>query len=553
MTTPPLKTHLVIRSVTPTSWAWLAAAQLVALGSVMPTSLLGVLSFWGLFWIFNIAALAADKFLFSFLNPESKALSLGLTAPSITAMNTEASLQLLSQIVEYPRRRAWYFSVLLIVSGGLAAALTSLYWGETQFPPAFLWSALSIVLLSSISIFQICQAETHLSATQLISEIHQISSWEKAFERFEYPERSPTNYWPAPWDFIVYCAAALLFLVASANNSSQVQLESRIWSFTLNVAGIVAFRLRTLYLLDRLFVISLQRFIEAISSPERLKSSAGLALHSTPVMGRLDKAFNNLFGRLKQTERELAHWVYQEVDKSRFRMLGEISGLVAHDLMGPLHVVRFCVEELQEDPKKAMDPQFMAHLSSNITRPIELLDSLRARLKNPSIETSTWTPFLDAHNHVTKLLGTQFHSKGFSRIQFHLDPRLDQIRVRIPRMDLTQILDNLYRNCVDNLLQNQIASPEIRISLTDKAAPADDKTTTILISDNGTGLTRSRFQNLTQYSFLSHSRDHGKSLGLKLTCRLVELNGGELNVVTTSKSEGTVFELKMILQEAKRS
>jgi nitrogen fixation/metabolism regulation signal transduction histidine kinase len=181
-------------------------------------------------------------------------------------------------------------------------------------------------------------------------------------------------------------------------------------------------------------------------------------------------------------------------------------------------------------------------LLANSNRALELINALRARLKNP--ETGkTQTSIFDAHFHVIKFLEAQFQPDRFKRIQFKIDHRLENQRFELQRVDLIHILENLYRNSTLNLLENEVSEPFIWIREEQK----DSEFTTLLISDNGSGLTSDRFEKLTAFRFAQQKTTliH-EGLGLRLTRRLVELNHGALSVIDSKKDlPGTTFRLKL--------
>lgn len=252
---------------------------------------------------------------------------------------------------------------------------------------------------------------------------------------------------------------------------------------------------------------------------------------------------HRFWGRGFKFERERAVRALNEADRSMYQMLGEVSALIVHDISGPLHVVKFCVDQLKENPGKIYDSKYIQHLSENVTRATELIDSLRARLKNP--EGTKGCTLAEAHSHVMKFLRTQFEE--LEKIRFSMDPGLETLVLRISRVDLIHLLDNLYRNSVSNLLKHRVPNPEIYVGIEKTYDHQGKNYVDILIRDNGTGLSRDRFEQLTSFQFVrADGHFSHESLGLKLIRRLVESNQGELGVVENpSQRPGTAFRLKL--------
>jgi signal transduction histidine kinase len=265
-------------------------------------------------------------------------------------------------------------------------------------------------------------------------------------------------------------------------------------------------------------------------------------LHSDRQLAHFEKIVNGLVERLRSYKHELSRWVFFQTEESRYRALGELSALIVHDLSAPLHVIHFCTEQAKEDPEILRNPRYIDQLTVNGTRSLELINSLKAYLKDGKFKSSGIT-YAEAHRQVIRLLETQFHSSGFAKIVFDTAPEAVSIRVDIPKADLIHVLMNLYSNSVLNLLQNGVEAPAIRVKL----FKSDANDVTYLIEDNGTGLSEERFEELTAFSFLPGSDGYSRDgLGLRLVRRLVERNRGSLRAVGPPPSEqGSRFHLTL--------
>jgi len=233
--------------------------------------------------------------------------------------------------------------------------------------------------------------------------------------------------------------------------------------------------------------------------------------------------------------------VSQQAEKSRFRTLGEISTLIAHDLSSPLHVIRFCVDELKTDPRKIEKADYLNQLTQNVESCENLINSLRARFKN-KVEEKSNASFMEVHAYVVPLLKTQFHTEQFQSISFEVDPVLNSFSFDLPQIDLVHILDNLYRNSVENLLGNSVSQPKISV----KCHSVSEGSVQIAITDNGTGLSKEKFEQLTEFQFMKSSSDV-QGLGLRLTRRMIELNGGSLEISAplNPEAKGTTYILTL--------
>ena len=264
--------------------------------------------------------------------------------------------------------------------------------------------------------------------------------------------------------------------------------------------------------------------------------------HSSPLLARFARVFNQLVIRLKTNERELSHWVYHEVEQSRFQVLGEMSALVTHDLANPIHVIDYCARKFQEDPNQIFDKFKRDQLAVSASRSRELIESLKAYLKDTSDRREA-CDFLDCHQHVLRLIEMQFSSLDFARVRVELVGDATGIQIALPRSYLVHILLNIYGNSFQNLIGEGVAEPRLVVEL---QGPTDGLFL-IMVSDNGTSLSRNDFERMTAFSFQTTHEMRGRSgLGLRLIRRLIEQNGGQLRLVEPPRlGRGSSFVLEL--------
>lgn len=271
------------------------------------------------------------------------------------------------------------------------------------------------------------------------------------------------------------------------------------------------------------------------------KSYPVIAINASPLLARFTMTFNELVKRIANSEKQLRQLVFREAEKSRYQALGEISALVAHDLSGPLHVSQYCLDEVERLAPDESLQKYMNQMRLNLSMAIELVTSLRTRLKNEHPKSDS-TQFEGIHQHTLRLLKTQFGAHVVEKIKIDLDPRLLGISLVIPPIDLMQILDNLYRNSIRNFIENNNEQPLIRIELEEN----NGDHAVLTISDNGTGLTPEKFDEFTDSDAIRPEMSQ-QSLGLRLIRRLIEQQGGQLNLAPSSPSipSGTRFRLTL--------
>ena len=116
------------------------------------------------------------------------------------------------------------------------------------------------------------------------------------------------------------------------------------------------------------------------------------------------------------------------------------------------------------------------------------------------------------------------------------------LMIALPQSDLIQIVMNLGSNAL-RAMQGQS-----KIQFTVGVSSRDEKFVTLLLTDNGSGLTQERFDELTASSnFRGEASKAREGLGLRLVCRMVEHAGGSVTVGENPDASGTIMYVKLPL------
>lgn len=503
-----------------------------------------VLEFIFMFLVDGIVIFINQKIegkIFQKLYPDTRSYFDGLDLNSLKTKSLETHINLFQSFSVFPKRRALYCALWAYVKLIPAMVIMVFLW-EHQISN---WQQFALVFgLCSINIVYFYGAifiESHIFLSDLIKKIHAELNWEQVFKKAKVSNLTS--------EFEVQEGLTLLAMVLFMLAVQWAIITSEKFSgLNLNamvaLAGAVALTLFAhLWHLGRQFFLGgIKDLFKAMDDIDYKTPHIILPLHTTPLLARFEKSFNLLVERLKASEQEIASWVFQVVEKSRYHALGEMSALIAHDMTSSLHVIHFCVNELKSNPDQIRDPNYVLHLSTNVSRVLDLIDSLRARLKNSNVE-SLQTNFIDAHQHVLRILSTQYTANQFQSIEFNLDSNLRDLKLKLSRVDLIHILENLYRNSIENFLSHSVPNPKVSVQFSE---PMLSNEIQFLISDNGTGLNESQFEELTAPVFTKTSSLQFAGLGLKLIRRLTEINGGTLSILPNEPDQqGTTFLLRL--------
>lgn len=532
--------------ISPFSWIVLNAAFTSMFVIVFSPTWLELLVALSLDFVALQMARRVDKWLFIRIYPDSVPYFLETEFPEMKSANLNERLSIFHSMIRYPARRAFYSVVLSYLKGIPAYCVVIFYWKHDVSNLLQFLKLVGLIHIVYAYFYGAIFIENHGLISEKIKSFHALYDWTAVFQHAEVPfyksefEIQEVVSFIAIWIFILLLQVILLF---TDNTQKHPWLFVQWTVVTLASFGLFS---RLWYLNRKYLQGGLQSLFYKLEQFEPEKFQETLPLHSSPLIARFEKTFNTLILRLRSYKQELARWTFIRAEESRFRALGEISSLIVHDLSSPLHVIQFCATELKSNPERIRDPRYIKQLVLNGERALELVSSLRAYLKNP-VSESLSTPYRNAHEHVVRLLDTQFRATQSEQVEFHVDPNMWDIRFRLSSADLIHLLFNFFKNSIENYLERFPSTPRIDISLESKT----DAEVTFSVRDFGTGLSPERFEELTGLNFTpTNTKQSREGLGLRLVRRLVERNEGSIRVATLEPgSQGTCFLITLKIGE----
>jgi signal transduction histidine kinase len=258
-------------------------------------------------------------------------------------------------------------------------------------------------------------------------------------------------------------------------------------------------------------------------------------------------------------EREARWNLDQDIELHRMSSVGHMAGLIMHDLIDQVTTLKIATDSIAKPAHKGFDADDAddgydgydgrAEMNANLkslkiaTAHMEdLLHSLRAKMRGDPAMAATRSDLVNCVGYAITLLRA---SEGFlvvSKWSFKLDPGLRDVKIAMPQMDLVQVMTNLGSNAIRAM--RDLDAGEISLELSDR----DGRFVTVAMSDNGRGLSKSRFEQLTAVARLGDdSAQIREGLGLRLVCRMVERAGGRVSVDVKSGPRSTRIYVKLPL------
>ena len=467
---------------------------------------------------------------------------------NISLLPHEEKKSILRALYAHPMRFArwcYWISFPKIIPGTL---LVVFYFSYSHSKLTQFLLYLGICICSFLYFRAIIYLESHRVISKILETLHARPEWhailalENRAEPFKKQARSELLMIFSPPVLIVTFQSFLIY----NHFASSKYLLMLLVSIT-GVAGFVLFSW-ILYLWYGLVVGGYQKLHAEVTRGVGSQHLAqiGLADSSHHLLWDSVRAFNMLFKRISRNEREMAALVLTEAEKARFTNLGAFAGALAHDLGSPIHSIYNISQSLVDNSSLRSEPRYYDYLLRNARRCQELVNSMQCSLRRNNVDLDSFS-FGEVHDSILSVLKAQYGESRLAAVEFLMDPELRRMQLMLPRPETTQILDNLYRNYLDDMLSGGRVSGRMTLNLVEDGVSRD--ACEVEIADDGSGLTPERFEQLTAFGYNSVQsllEPGAEGLGLRLTRRLVELMEGDLRVLPhDGLSSGTVYRLRL--------
>lgn len=218
---------------------------------------------------------------------------------------------------------------------------------------------------------------------------------------------------------------------------------------------------------------------------------------------------------------------------SKANNMGAMLGAIAHEVNQPLTAMRLNTELLLNKPEYSTQysKEILESILRDNVRASDLVKNLRQFFssKNSQFEFIALNSIIDD---VQKMLASEFK---LHEINFFVDLQ-KQIYIQGDKNQLQMVILNLLTNAID-AVKDISSEKKIRIQ-----AYQTDKTSQILIEDNGSGI--SDQQHVRLFSIFETNKDGGMGIGLWLSKIIIENHLGTLDLAHTGP-KGSCFRIKL--------
>ena len=227
----------------------------------------------------------------------------------------------------------------------------------------------------------------------------------------------------------------------------------------------------------------------------------------------LFRDLTNLINFRKQMER-----------MERLATLGEVSAGIAHEIRNPLAGIKTSAQVLEE----SFSPNdFRAQLISRIVREIDRSNELLKKFFKFAKPSKPQQDFIDVEKVISSVQVLLVSRMKKRKIQFSSDYNPDLPKVFVDESQIEQVIVNLILNAMDSIENGG----EIMVSTSLEKVNQDKKEQDMVlvkIQDTGKGIEDEIIEKIFNPFFTT--KNEGVGMGLAISSRLVEENGGRLEV-----------------------
>jgi len=222
---------------------------------------------------------------------------------------------------------------------------------------------------------------------------------------------------------------------------------------------------------------------------------------------------------------------------SRLSSLGELAASIAHEIKNPL----ISIEGFAKRIEKSSDLEKVREYATFIEKESDRLSHVLMRLLDFARMRGPAREYLDVNSVVDEtILFTEHHLTAFGNVSITVAEEDQLPQVCVDKIHVQQALINLVMNAAQAMPAGGAVLVRTGRRGTDYAW--------ISVSDEGIGIDEEQLERIFEPFFTTKARGEGTGLGLSLTKKLVEANGGKIEVEST-KGKGSTFRLLLPIRE----
>jgi signal transduction histidine kinase len=244
------------------------------------------------------------------------------------------------------------------------------------------------------------------------------------------------------------------------------------------------------------------------------------------------KIYIDIYDTIKTSQNRLSKTEDLLIHSTKMASMGEMIGLISHQLKQPLNVLSLFSEDIRLSYEfKEIDDTYMQNYYKNNKEQIQYMTNTINGFLDFFNPNKIKQKFFISHsiNQAIQILSSKVEKLNLS-FNLNIDEELKTFGVEV---ELTQVLINIINNSLDVFIERNIKSPEIFIKLFKK----DDKNI-IIIEDNAGGVENNQIEKLMDPYFTT--KENGTGIGLYMV-KLIMKNSFESEIKLLNTEKGLSF------------
>ncbi len=311
-------------------------------------------------------------------------------------------------------------------------------------------------------------------------------------------------------------------------------------------------------------------------------------------MGQLVDSFNTMLKKIRaaQKEKELADEKLQTVQEELFKtekmaVVGQMSGLIAHEILNPISAVYARLDLMAKDEKniakihqllgeithewnsKIGTDEFSQLVAQKGQKELELMEKIAKAISDKEVENSESRAFIftliqrtiqivnnlremsrretileqvDLVQLIDEVAGDQADGLRKRNIEVKTEYEVHPT-IHADHMEIYSIFANLFKNAAQAIVVNSGSTEkQIHISLT-----WNEDQIQVQFKDTGSGIEPENLNKLFELGFSTRGRE-GTGIGLSHSRKIARQLGGDLIVLQSEPGQGTTFQVNFISQ-----
>ena len=249
------------------------------------------------------------------------------------------------------------------------------------------------------------------------------------------------------------------------------------------------------------------------------------------------KIYINIFNTIKTSRNRLNKTEDLLIYSAKMASMGEMVGLISHQLKQPLNVLTLSVDDIKLSYDfNEIDANFIEDYYKNSKNQIEYMNkTINSFLDffNPNKKKEDFL-INDCIKQSREILKSKIDKLSVD-FKLDIDENLKSFGVEI---ELTQVLINIINNSLDAFMEKNISKPEIFIKLFKK----EDKNI-LMIEDNALGVENNQLDKIMEPYYTT--KDNGTGIGLYMVKLIIKNSfNSELKVLNTQKGLSFIIFLE---------